>query len=353
LKININCDKIDEELLFKKMKITGLGDEISTPIKASFSGNPISKVNEIYKKFSLEKLKKCTEDETFERKANREIQYLKTDKADFVLVDYGDIELPKRKIIETLSDIQYPYSDVIITPICSKITRELKGDDLISSFMNITNDFIEVVETMNNKTIFFFFSSRMPRQFLEPIIKNYHDKNITSYVIDFDGRSIDTNLSWSRDLLKTFKKYDLIDKSILYSINANQGKFIKNATEIVAKDFVSSAFGIDIIGLNHVPPRMPTAAWAKIKKERRPSTFRLFDRNSYGYCKKTLDDLKSLGISKREQMNIYNINEQYNETITIKERLSEKNTIEPYIRTKSQITDDIIKKIKKVKSETI
>ena len=30
----------------------------------------------------------------------------------------------------------------------------------------------------------------MPRQFLEPIIKNYKSKNITSFIIDFDGRSV-------------------------------------------------------------------------------------------------------------------------------------------------------------------
>lgn len=352
MRIKIHCDKIDDELLFKKMKINGLGKEITTPTKASFCVNPVGEINEIYKKFSLEKLKKCTEDETFERKTNREIQYLKTNRANFFIVDYADIELPKRKMIETLSDIQYPYSDVVITPICSKITRELRGDALLSSFIDITNNFIEVVETMNNKSIFGLIPSKMPRHFIEPIMKNYHDKNITSYVIDFDGRSIDTNLSWSRELMKTLKKYGLIDKSILYSINANQGKFLKNATEIVAKDFVSSSFGIDILGLNHIPPRMSSEAWAKIKKERRPSTFRLFDKKSYGYRKKTIEDLKKLGISNRNQMNIYNINEQLSETITIKEHLTEKDTIEPYVRTKSQITDDIIKKVKKLKVET-
>lgn len=352
MKLNVKLDKIDDELMFKRIVVKGLEREIITPIKASFFGKPISHVNEIYKKFSLEKLDKCTSDENFERKTNREIQHLKTTGANFFIVDYSDLEIPKRKHIEALSDVQYENTDVVITPIFSKITRELKEQKLIDTFINLTNQYIETVEALNNRSILGLIPSRMPRQFLNRIVNNYHDKNITSFLVDFDGRSVDTNPSWIRKLMRLFKELDLIEESFLYSINANQGKFLKNATEIVAKDFISSGFGMDILGLNHIPPRMSSEAWAKIKEERRASTFRLFDRNSYGYVKKTDNDLKNLDIYNRTQLNGFNINEQYKESLTLQKKLKETNTIEPYIKTKSQVNDDLINKIKRLRKTT-
>ena len=352
MKLNVKLDKIDEELMYKRTIIKTGDKEIITPVKAGFKKSPLIGINEMYKQFSLEKLDRCNNDEAYERNTNREVKYQQSGETNFLIVDYSDIELPRRKHIETLSDIQYENSDVVITPTCSKITRELAEDSLLNSFKNITNEYIEIVRTMNNKTIIGVIPSRMPRQYLDNIINNYHDKDITSFVIDFDGRSIDTNPSWIRKLMKSLNNYDLIKEGFIYSLNSNEGKFLRNATEIVAKDFIATGFGIDIIGLNHIPPRLSSEAWIKIKQERRENTFRIFNRNSYGYIKKTESELQRMSIMNRDQLKNYNINEQYKESKTLQEKIKENDTIESYIKSKSQMSDEVIKKIKNLRKQT-
>ncbi|WP_017981078.1 hypothetical protein [Methanocaldococcus villosus] len=80
---------------------------------------------------------------------------------------------------------------------------------------------------------------------------------------------------------------------MLYCVNGSEGKFLKNAEVISAHDFINSGFGIDILGLKHVPPPLPPETWAKlrIKKEK---IYRIFNENTYGYHKVNEDILQNL-----------------------------------------------------------
>ncbi len=355
MKLKVKLDNIDEELMFKRI-IFKVGDKkVVTPIKVSHKQNPISHINEIYKKFDSIKLDKCANDESFERKINSELKNLMTQGINVCLVDYADLKIPTSAQLETLSDLQYEHSDIVTTPIMSKIMRDKEiyvGEKLINTFLNVANKYIEIVETLNNKSIMGVIPSKIPRLFLEPIIKNYHNRGVNSFILDLDGRSIESNLSWIRKLMRLLKEYDLIEVSVLYTVNSNKGKFMKNATEILAKDFISAGFGADILGLNHIPLRMPSEAWIKIKMQRRENTLRLFNKRSYGYLKKTETELKQLGLYNRNEIENFNISEQFKETQVLQQKLKEENTIEPYIKSKSQVKEDVIKKIKKIRSNT-
>ena len=70
---------------------------------------------------------------------------------------------------------------------------------------------------------------------IEDLFSFYIKNNIKSYVIDYDGRSIDPNPSWQRNLIRQLNKHQILVESFLYSINLNQGKFKKSAKEILAK----------------------------------------------------------------------------------------------------------------------
>ncbi len=351
MKITVKLDHFDEQLMFKRFNFKVGDKQVVTPVKVSHSLNPVSPLNEIYKKFDLTKINRCMSDEKFERTVNADVKKDMTQGVNICLVEYTSGEIPNNKQIEALSDIQYEHSDIVTTPILSKITRDLTEDKLLTSFNTITNRYIEIVETLNHKDIVGVIPSRMPRQFLEPIIKNYKAKNVTSFIIDFDGRSVDTNASWIRNLLRILKENDLLEGSFLYSANANEGKFMKNTNEILAKDFISTGFGMDILGLNHIPPRMNSEAWAKIKQQRIENTFRLFNRNSYGYVKKTESELKRSGIQDRNALKNFNITEQVKESKVLQEKINQEHTIEPYLKTKSQVDEDVIKKIKKIRKD--
>ena len=53
-----------------------------------------------------------------------------------------------------------------------------------------------------------------------------------------------------------------------------------------------------------------------------------------------------------KQLKTYNINEQYKESITLQEKIKVNDTIETYIKSKSQMSEEVIKKIKNLRKQT-
>lgn len=357
MKLKVKTEKIDDELLIKRMHLNVGGNSVFTPFKSTNKTIKDSSVNEIYKEISADKLNGFLSDATQELRLNSDIRREKGRNINFFVVNYVDLQIPNDKQMEALSDIQYEHSDVVITPSWSKICRELTGDELLDNYINATERFIEIVETLNNKSILGLVSSKLPRQYLEPVINNYHDHDITSFVIDFDGRSIASNPTWIRHLMRTLSSLNLVEDAFIYSINASEGKFMKNADRILAKDFINLGFGIDGLGLNHIRPRMPTEIWKQIKLARRENTLRIFDRNDYAYAKvpeRTIIDQWEIPSNRvRNAVKTYNMNEQKDEALKIQDIMKENDTVESYLQVKSQIDEKTIKKIKQTRKDAL
>ena len=258
--------------------------------------------------------------------------------------------------MEFLSDIQYVNSDVIVTPIWSGIVSAIDEDlnDRVEKYIRYTKDFIEISKTMNNKEILGLISNRIPRFFLDKVIKCYYDEGVTSFVIDFDGRGMEQAESWIRQFLRILKEeYDLIEKSFLYCVNVPEGKFMKNTEKILAKDFMGYGFNFDTVGLSHIQPRLNSAAWKKIKESKQENTYRLFDRNDYSYSKKLESDLRSKGLLDRNDIKSHNIKQQKEEIKVIRRKLEIDPSLENYLHEKKQIEDSkILKKLKKLRTQT-
>ncbi len=369
MRFNVKVENFDESLLLKKTVIKVGSKTIMTPtktlfkikeesvirdddVKKLFDKNNIKEtfVNEIYKKFSVEKLNKCLSSEFEERKINSLLKNSLSSGLNIFIPEFSDKNFSSNKQLELLSDLQYSHSDVVVTPVLQGLFKHYSGESLFENFIEITNNYLKIVETLNHKPVFGLLPLKMPRQFLEEVFKNYYDKNITSFVLDFSGRSIDSNSSWMRLFFRLLKDYDLIESSVLKGININKGRFLKNKKEILAKDFVSVGFGIDIVGENHVPLRMPSEAWEKIKSQRKENIFRVFNKDTYGYSKRSYSELNSLGIQKNN-LNNFNSLEQFKETKVLQKVLKEDNTVETYLNSKVNVVEEnMIKKIKAIRS---
>ncbi len=353
MKLDIKVKDIDSELLYRTLEINTGKKKIQTPENASYSKNPVSGINEIYKRFSLDgtgntnNLDKILTSDKYESDLNNDLKRLINSNLNMFFVDYSDIGLPENKHIEAISDIQYSYSDIVITPTCSKIIRQMNGEKAVDSFLSVTNRFLDVVETLNNKGIAGTIPFKLPRINIEDIIQNYYDRGITSFIIDFDGKCVQTTISKMRMLLRSIKEYDLSEEAFLYGINSYEGKFAKNAVEIAAKDFISTGFGIDILGMNHIPPRLPSDTWNKISQKEK--TYRMFSKDTYGYHKVSEQEALVRGFVNRQDINKYNNTQKHQETLNIKKLLNEESTLEPYIATKPQIDEKTIAEIKKLR----
>ncbi|MHA1719358.1 MAG: hypothetical protein ACTSWX_00690 [Promethearchaeota archaeon] len=353
MKIKVKLNSIDDELMYKNMDVViSSSKKFQTPIKTSSPEFKISEINEIFRSFKEKSINDALSNEKIERRYDSEIKRKMVDGINFTILKYTDIKILSNSQIEYLADLQYARSDVVITPIWSKIIKEKTEDDLIDTFLNLTNKYITIIETLNNKSIIGIIPSRIPRIYLDKIIKNYVDREVTSFILDMDGRGFDNNMSWVRNLWRLLKSYDLIENTFLYAINASSGKFMKEKTSILAKDFMNLGFGVDLIGLNHVPLRLPTEQWRKIKEQRRENTFRIFNKETYAYDRINESKARDYLIFDRKSMKKYNISEQFKESEILSKKIIKEPTILPYISKKEQVNEKILKKIKNLRNKT-
>lgn len=356
MRLNVKLEDLDDELMFKRVQINYGDKNLTTPIKASFKNASKTGINEIYRSFTLEMLDKCIKDESFERSKNSKLNSDRTSDINIVFSDYASFDKIDDKHLEALSDMQYSHSDLIVTPTWSKLLKKPKevDEEVVDRFLNFTNRFIDNIETLNNKSIVGLIPSKIPRIYIDKIISNYYGRGITSFAIDFDGRSVASNKSWLRKFYKTISgaDYNLLEGTFVYSLNSNEGKFAKKATEIVAADFIGTGFGVDVIGsMNHINPRFRPVPKTGMQIAPPENSLRLFNKESYGYLRKTQSELTASGINNRTELKMHNIKEQYREMLKIQSMLKEESTITPYVSAKPLLSETI-DDIKKLRLDT-
>ncbi|KAF5088569.1 hypothetical protein DSECCO2_36960 [anaerobic digester metagenome] len=337
MKMRVGVRGADEELLLKHREINLAGKNVETPTKSLNKTLVAEGFNEIFKNIDVAKIHKIKRDASEEQKLNKDIlSSCSNESINFVFVSYGDEKVPTSEDMEVIVDVQYAYSDAAIVPLCPKIIRTNTGEELFSEFTRFVQEYLRIVETLNNKSVLGLIPAKLPRQYVPRILDLYHTCDITSFVLDSGGSALYSNLSWLKSLQRKLYDLDILDEGFLYNINSGEGKFLKNANTVLAKDFVAITMGIDVVGTNHIPPPISTEGWIKIKQSRNQGP-RLFDPLTYGY---TRDPNISLPDAKQ-----INIVRKYNETQQVKQVLHEYNTVIEYIQGKEQIaTNDVISK---------
>jgi hypothetical protein len=127
----------------------------------------------------------------------------------------------------------------------------------------------------------------VPSSHVQDIVKFYNDNDVTSFVIDYMGRTPKIAKTNMREFVISLKEFGLLEKSFLYAINVTSGNMMQDAPVVKAVDLLSFGYGFDALGDNHIKRTYPPAVAEKFKrmaKERGPS-YRLFNNADYGYYK--------------------------------------------------------------------
>ena len=347
MKLSVRVREMDSELMLRVLEIGFPQGRIQTPERTtSRRWLPNGAINEIYRTISPNQIDRIQSNSSEEAAFNRQLGYDRLEgSANLAILSYNGTGVPSVKETETLADIQYAHSDAAIVSLCPALVQNNIGENLLEKFSSFVQRYIGVVKTLNNKTILGVIPAKMPRQFLPGMLDIYQKNDVTSFIIDSDGTSIYTNRSWLRALQRELYLRKLSEEGFLYNINSYQGKFLKNADSVLAKDFITLPFGIDILGSNHIKPKMPTEAWAKLTAER-PRTPRLFDAGSYAYIKSrdpkiTYDDAR-----------VHNIKRQQAETERLRQVVSEFGTALGHLKGKRQVAaENVVEDIAKFKEE--
>lgn len=335
MKIKIHLNKIDDAIMLRSLDIGFPTSRVKTPVRTvqKYFVNK-GHINEIFHLISRAKLGRLLSSTKEETLFNKMIQNeLINGAVNFTFLSYQDIGLPSKREMELLADLQYVYSDAAIVPLCPNIINQNRANRLVDSFHGFINGFIEEIDRLNNKSIIGLIPARYPRQYLTRLFDLYDSYGVVSFVIDSDGSSIFDNLSWLRKVQTELHQRKISDDGFIYNINSNPGKFIRNAPSVLAKDFITLPFGIDILGSSHISPKLPSDVWIKLSATRDKSP-RLFNPLTYGYYK----DIKKA--SDYEIARRINIQRQQREAEQLQEKIREEATNIEYLKEKREIKRD-------------
>ena len=309
-KVSVTHQEIDEELFIRSEKLKINNKTLRTPIKAinmpslrkDVHLNPIVKgVNEIFKKFKYDDIKKFCSGEKDESKLYKDINtpLNKTDKnteVNICFVQLTDLKLPENKEIDFITNISYINSDRTPLPLVQGL---FKGDDAVKDFEIFTEfmkDSIDSINRLNNKPILGVIPGAMPSTLIGFLVEFYYKQDITSFAFDFQGKVYTNYGSQIREMMTKILELDISNESFLYSCNTQRGTVTRGSTIIQGKDIVVYNYGFDVMGDSHVQRSYPPDV-AKDMNDRSKNemNIRLFNSDDYGHYKfSDLDAIKSM-----------------------------------------------------------
>jgi hypothetical protein len=373
----------NEDSLYVTKEFRVNGKKLTTPIKSLNLSKSNSKLllndkirgmNEIYKRFSLNKDSKKNSIynvldfpeklSTFNYGLNSLVR--KTDigkEINICFVEYDDTKYPEKKPLEFIVDTAYEYSDITPLPIIPKVPQRIGSDEnAFLKYKTFLEESIEIIETLNNKPIMGIVP---PVQFfISDIVEFYAKKDIDTFVFDFDGKTPLSMHQTIRSFMRSLKHHGLLENSFIHSINANQGRFNKDANVVGAKDILSFGLGFDSMGERHKPLKCPKAFFEKLKN-REDNKLRLFNKEDYGYYKLSaneigeiypIDSIIEMGSFANKNFDMKILQKSFNseqiglESIRLREIINDQEALE-YLSNKNQVKKEDFKKIAKMKKE--
>ncbi|MCG7848352.1 MAG: hypothetical protein MIO93_04135 [ANME-2 cluster archaeon] len=372
----------DDDSLYVTKDLRINGKKLTTPTKSLNLSKTNSKllfndktkgINELYKRFSLSK--DLTKNSIYSvlnipdklDKLNYELNSLtrktNTDKEiNILFIEYDDIKYPEKKPLEFILDTAYEYSDITPLPIIPKLPQRINSEGEFEKYTSFLEESIEIIETLNHKPIIGIVPPSL--LFIPDIVDFYAKKEIDAFVFDFDGKTPLSMRQTIRSFMRSLKEHDLLENSFIHSINANQGRFNKDANVVGAKDILSFGLGFDSIGEKHKPLKGPKEFFEKLQN-REENKLRLFNKADYGYYKLTPNEIQEIypddSIIKmdsftNEDLDVKILQKSFNleqiglESIRLRKIIDDQRALE-YLSSKDQVKKEDYKKIAKMKKD--
>ena len=376
-KVKVSHQEIDEDLFIRSEKLQINNKTLRTPIKAVNMPSlrrdvplkdAVKGVNEIFKTFKTDVLKKYCSGEKDESNVYRSINtpMNKTDRRNEVnicFVQIPDLILPQNKEIDFITNVSYINSDITPLPLVQGL---FKGNDALSDFDVFTEfmqDSIDSINRLNNKPILGIIPGTMPSTLIGFLVDFYYENDVTSFAFDFQGRIYKNFESQIREMMTKILELDISNESFLYSCNTQRGKVSKGSTIIKGNDIAVYTYGFDVMGDSHVKPKIhPDIAKQMRERASNELNIRLFNSDDYGHYKFsdigaikemypydetdiTLDCFDPTVLKQRayDSQKLFNTERIGLELIKYKNMLSHSEPTYDYINTKDQIRDSLDK----------
>jgi hypothetical protein len=384
--IKVSDFKVADDLFMKTQKINIEGKILQTPIKTIDASklhpdiqivDKVKGLNEICKFFNGQRLEEYVTGAKDESLINielaRKIRNTNHKEAIICFVGYEDLKFPDEKGINFLMNLAHEFSDATPLPLVPKLFKNDERDFYVklNDYKVFMKKCIDSINRFNNKPILGIIPEIIPSTYVADLVNFYYDNDITSFVYDFKGKVSAGMRTKIREMMIALKELDLLGNSFLYSINVNNGKMIKDASIVRARDILTFGFGFDALGDQHIRRVFPPDV-AKMIRERMINSsplIRLFNNKDYGYYKTS--DLSMLeNIYPKDETSIpfdnfrvFNTKAKHSQTLFNSERIGleamkyqrliieETDKTSDYFKTKKYVREKDIKDLVKFRRE--
>lgn len=281
---------------------------------------------------------------------------------------------PDQNEIEYLTDQAYNTSDMTpIPPVSDFLIKTtdimnggkqygLQNDDKLKIAKKYISDAIDVINQLNNKPIMGYVPNYRP--YLKPLVELYVEKGINTFYFDANGSNPITIQSTLRAFMRELNQHGILEKSFVHILNVTGGRGLKDGMIIPAKNILGFGLGIDSLGENHIPPRLPREVFIKMSQNP-DNRAKIFVKNNYGYYKfKTKKMLREMypddssvnvheflipGKPDSKIVNAFNTEQLIFESSNIQKIIKNSEPVSEYLNTKKDIPPNDIKILKRAK----
>lgn len=301
--IKISDSDYADDIFLKKQRVSIGGKTFQTPIKAIDAAhrrpdikikNEVKGLNEICRYFNEAKLNEyltgARPESIINSKLSNTVQRAGSDEVTLTFIVYDSPQYPSERGVNFLMNLCYEYSDAIPLPLLPKLFKDKTSDfeQQLREYLGFMKQCIDSVNRLNNKSILGVIPAIIPSSsYVKDIVEFYYDNDITSFIIDYAGRTPKIAKTTMREFIIALKEFDLLEKSFLYAINVTSGNMMQDAPVVKAVDLLSFGYGFDTLGDNHIRRTYPPAVAERMRRaaQERGTVFRLFNNGDYGYYK--------------------------------------------------------------------
>ncbi len=371
-----------EDSLYKTQKVSIGNKSFKTPIKGidlkkSISGVLINAeirgINEIYRKFKAEGIKRAISTNR-EQEINNELNRLirkqaSEEQVNICFIEFDELRLPSKEELEYLTNLAYVHSDITPIPLIPKFSKRKNfTENEFKQYASFVKEAVKTIGVLNHKPLMGIIPLSIPSVFLDSLIDLYISEGINAFCIDYEGASLAGKLTNIRQILKTFKLKKISEDTLVYSLNLASGRFPKDREIVPAKDVLSFGYGFDVLGGTHIQKRLPPEIRAKLlsMKDIINNSVRLFNKEDYGYYKTDKKEIiekiypkdSSLPLSFFEQTKKKpNVDKFFNqeqiglEAVNLRGLIKEEQKLLGYLSKKLYVEKDDLKRLDKNKQK--
>lgn len=306
--MRIKTTKIDSDTLSSQKEVTVESTEFETPAKALQVGklrasetvSPLARgVVEIYRKADAAGLNNSRQGwEGLAKNLDRQAKNARDDEFVVPFIEYEDTDLNKKNAAE-IARLQTNYGDIITVPLMTSLVNAADdGDDRtasnVSTIIENTRSFLDAVGNLGINKPVMGVIPLIGEDCTQALVDLYFEYNIRAYCVDYNRRSPMARFQINNvvsPLMQSLTNYDIREESLIYAVNAKPHRS-GPADRRTPDTMYGYTLGFDIVGDNHIAPKLPEEVLEKLTKESgEEAKLRLFDSSTVSIVEVSLSDL--------------------------------------------------------------